>query len=285
MPTNSCTTSAEDSALPPIRAWWTWRARARIKISRVSLSQFLIAVLFARNHIVLPSWTFSSQHTARASILLSFPAAKNCLKYVSPAEFTFRQTSVPLCDSRATSPAHLDPYCACSVVDLLVAVQDVVTSKHLQGPISNGARLYLVLKKMFLEHQILHKHIEGVVIDLDFPDLIEASRSTEEFGLCGTLAFQSLKRLGSLRFYVLCWACYGYSHDGRPDKFRPNWMGRWTERHSVESIYSEKTLLFRSSEIPSHVNRYMGCQRDILESVIEKIRRKIERQLPNDPEA
>jgi hypothetical protein len=29
----------------------------------------------------------------------------------------------------------------------------------------------------------------------------------------------------------------------------------------------------------------MGCQRDILESVIEKIRRKIERQLPNDPEA
>jgi hypothetical protein len=85
-------------------------------------------------------------------------------------------------------------------------------------------------------------------------------------------------------FYVLCWACYGYSHDGRPDKFRPNWMERWTERHSVESIYSEKRS-FRSSEIPSHVNRYMGCQRDILESVIEKIRRKIERQLPNDPEA
>ncbi|KAJ7367312.1 hypothetical protein DFH08DRAFT_837123 [Mycena albidolilacea] len=182
---------------------------------------------------------------------------------------------------------------ACSVVDLLVAVQDVVT----------------ILKKLLLEHQILPKHIEynnisirndngvqGVVIDLDFPDLIEASRSTEEFGLCGTLAFQSLNRLGSRFssdkqhtiqdslesvFYVLCWACYGYSHDGRSDKFRPNWMGRWTERHSVESIYSEKRS-FRSSEIPSHVNRYMGCQRDILESVIEKIRRKIERQLPNE---
>ncbi|KAJ7312435.1 hypothetical protein DFH08DRAFT_897002 [Mycena albidolilacea] len=175
---------------------------------------------------------------------------------------------------------------ACSVVDLLVAVQDVVT----------------ILKKLFLEHQILHKHIEYNNISIrndngifDFPDLIEASRSTEEFGLCGTLAFQSLNRLGSRFssdkqhtiqdslesvFYVLCWACYGYSHDGRPDKFRPNWMGRWTERHSVESIYSEKRS-FRSSEIPSHVNRYMGCQRDILESVIEKIRRKIERQLPN----
>ncbi|KAJ7851591.1 hypothetical protein B0H14DRAFT_2761211 [Mycena olivaceomarginata] len=173
---------------------------------------------------------------------------------------------------RATAHyAKLTLESACSVVDLLVAVQDVVT----------------ILKKLFLEHQILHKHIEynnisirndngiqGVVIDLDFPDLIEASRSTEEFGLCGTLAFQSLNRLGSRFssdkqhtiqdslesvFYVLCWACYGYSHDGRPDKFRPNWMGRWTETQR--------------------------CQRDILESVIEKIRRKIERQLPNDPEA
>lgn len=191
------------------------------------LIAILIAVLFARNHIVLPSWTFSSQHTLGASICFHFQQRK-LSEILLPGEFTsvklpchsatrghfacpprsilFRVNTMEIDPDRATTHyAKLTLESACSVVDLLVAVQDVVTSKHLQGPISNGARLYLVLKKLFLEHQILHKHIEynnisirndngvqGVVIDLDFPDLIGASRSTEEFGLCGTVCLSRI---------------------------------------------------------------------------------------------
>ncbi|KAJ6585325.1 hypothetical protein B0H19DRAFT_1320808 [Mycena capillaripes] len=82
-------------------------------------------------------------------------------------------------------------------------------------------------------------------------------------------------------FYALCWSCYGYDHTGRPDKFRPGWMQEWTGRYA--SCARSQKFSFRSSEISSHVNRYMGCQRDIMESVIDQIRRRIARA-PSDPE-
>ncbi|KAF7364896.1 hypothetical protein MVEN_00360100 [Mycena venus] len=186
---------------------------------------------------------------------------------------------------------------ACSAVDLLVVVRDVV----------------IVLKKLFFEHQILHRHIDfdtisvredvdsvkGVVLDLDFPDVKEgSSRSTMGHASCGMFTFHSLKRIRDSYnkeihehtiqddlesvFYALCWACYGYDHTGRPDKFRPDWMNKWMERHAISTAYCNRRL-FRSSEIPSHVNRYMGCQRDALESVIEEVRRTL-CNISDDPE-
>ncbi|KAJ7256777.1 hypothetical protein B0H12DRAFT_483365 [Mycena haematopus] len=187
---------------------------------------------------------------------------------------------------------------ACSVRDLLVAVRDVVK----------------ILRELFREHQILHKHIDysnisirdsddgvkGVVIDLDFPDMpgriLGSSRSTGNYGsLCLTLAFHSV---GLLRdranerehehtiqddlesvFYVLCWACYGYDHKGRTEKFRPDWTENWKERHGISSAWSYKRT-FLACAMTSHVNRYMGCQRDILENAIEQLR--LEMDSPSD---
>ncbi|KAJ6508366.1 hypothetical protein C8R45DRAFT_1069118 [Mycena sanguinolenta] len=191
---------------------------------------------------------------------------------------------------------------ACSVEDLLTAVRDVV----------------MILQQLFLEHQILHKHIDynnisirnsddgvkGVVIDLDFPDMPErifgSSRSTNDAGSLCTLAFHSARLLRhryaerehehNLQddlesvFYVLCWACYGYDHKGRTEKFRPEWMDHWKQRHSdaVHTVYGSKTTFLRST-MESHVNRYMGCQRDILEDIIENLRPTM-KSLPDDPE-
>jgi hypothetical protein len=44
-------------------------------------------------------------------------------------------------------------------------------------------------------------------------------------------------------------------------------------RHA-SSAYSKRSY-FRSVEISSHVNRYMGCQRDILEDIIDNFRRRL----------
>ncbi|KAJ7830264.1 hypothetical protein B0H13DRAFT_2114639 [Mycena leptocephala] len=178
-----------------------------------------------------------------------------------------------------------------SAVDLLAIIQDVI----------------LVLKHLFVEHQILHRHIDynniyirsdgdngmkGVVLDLDFPDPAEgSSRSAEGLGLYHSFTFQSVECLRDRRytdsnphehtvhddlesvFYALCWACYGYDHTGRPDRFRPDWMQQEQWRHA-SSAYSKRSS-FRSVEISSHVNRYMGCQRDILEDIIDNFRRRL----------
>ncbi|KAF8214902.1 hypothetical protein K438DRAFT_2008430 [Mycena galopus ATCC 62051] len=204
----------------------------------------------------------------------------------------------PCNSNRAVAHKKLTLENACSVGDLLAAVRDVVA----------------ILRELFFQHQILHKHIDynnisirtdsdhgtkGVVLDLDFPDVTEegTSRSTDDDASRGSLGFRSVQLLRDLSnetrhqntlqddlesvFYVLCWACYGYDHKGRPDRFRPCWMAAWKDRYT-SSVLSSK-ITFRSHEIESHVNRYMGCQRDILESVIEKIRTKTAR-LSSDPE-
>ncbi|KAJ7160044.1 hypothetical protein C8R46DRAFT_1106821 [Mycena filopes] len=183
--------------------------------------------------------------------------------------------------------------------ELLIAVQDVV----------------LALKQLFAQHQILHKHItydnisvrndsegvKGVIIDLDFPDPTEgSSRNPIGLGLCDSLAFQPVKRVSKIPFerlaehehtlqhdleslfYVLCWACYGYDHTGRLEKYRPNWMEEWiTTRWAQDAISNRKSFL--STPISWHVNRYMGCQRDIMELVIELLRRDLQSNA-SDPE-
>ncbi|KAJ6504604.1 hypothetical protein C8R47DRAFT_1102896 [Mycena vitilis] len=178
-----------------------------------------------------------------------------------------------------------------SAVDLLVAVRDAV----------------LALRHLFVEHQILHKHIgyntisvlgdvdngvTGAVLDLDFPDPAEGSsgRNLEDFGSLTSFAFQSYDQvvdrddddphrhsvhddLESV-FYSLCWACYGYDHTGRLDKFRPGWMEQWITTRHASSAQSSKGS-FRRYQIKTHVNRFIGCHRDIMEDVIEKIRQEI----------
>ncbi|KAJ7078671.1 hypothetical protein C8R44DRAFT_825216 [Mycena epipterygia] len=178
---------------------------------------------------------------------------------------------------------------ASSAADLLVAVRDVIST----------------LQHLVLKEDILHKHIgynniliqnggndsvKGLVIDLDFPNPAEgSSRDPVGFNSCSSFVFQSVNRLlghgESTRqfrakddfesvFYVLCWACYGYDHTGRPDRFRPAWMAEWTAQRYPETFAQIKST-FRGREIPLHVNRYMGCHRDIIEGVIEELRKKI----------
>ncbi|KAJ7430957.1 hypothetical protein B0H11DRAFT_2210711 [Mycena galericulata] len=202
---------------------------------------------------------------------------------------------IPL-DETARPVPHSGKYSlenAASAVDLLVAVRDVV----------------LALKHMFLEEDILHKHIgydtirmesggvdaryggiKGVVVDLDYPNSEEgSSRNPQGLGTCRTYAFQSDQQLfghgdatresqfyDDLQsvFYVLCWACYGYDHRGRPDKFRPAWMTEWESTRYAHTASTNKQILL-SKKIPSHVNRYMGCHRDIMEGVIERLRKTL----------
>ncbi|KAJ7625258.1 hypothetical protein DFH06DRAFT_741304 [Mycena polygramma] len=186
-----------------------------------------------------------------------------------------------------------------SAVDLLVAVRDAV----------------LALKHLFVEHQILHKHIgyntisvlgdvdngvTGAVLDLDFPDPAEGSsgRNVKGFGSLTSFAFQSYSQVVDRNeddahrhsvhddlesvFYSLCWACYGYDHTGRPDKFRPDWMEEWITTRHASSARSSKGSFLRS-EIKTHVNLFMGCHRDIMEDVIEKIRQEIRSSDPEEP--
>ncbi|KAJ7778378.1 hypothetical protein B0H16DRAFT_1503305 [Mycena metata] len=184
-----------------------------------------------------------------------------------------------------------------SAMDLLVALRDVASA----------------LKQLFVEHQILHRHITydnvlirsgadsgvaGVVVDLDFPNPTEgSSRTSTGLGLCDSLAFQSAKRLTNRvshahkhtlqedlesLFCVLCWTCYGYDHTGGPDKYRPDWMETWiTTRHAETAAPKKKSFL--STPSSSHINRYIGCQRDIMEDIIEQLRQTVKRN-SSDPE-
>ncbi|KAK7048652.1 hypothetical protein R3P38DRAFT_2870671 [Favolaschia claudopus] len=187
---------------------------------------------------------------------------------------------------------------ASSVKEILVAVKDVVQ----------------ILQRLAADHQILHKHIdynnvairreqlpgagscEGVVLDLDFPDSRDgSSASNNPVTFMGSYAFSSVRKLGRIKsgtpvagtrlrvgddfesvLYVLCWACYGYDHNARPDKFRPDWLRKWAERGTASNAYYAKTGFLENDDddagIRTHVNRYMGCDRDILEEVIEKLR-------------
>ncbi|KAJ7673522.1 hypothetical protein B0H17DRAFT_1183195 [Mycena rosella] len=177
---------------------------------------------------------------------------------------------------------------AFSAADLLAAVRDVVSA----------------LKNLYIEHEILHKHIaynniliqsagdggvQGLVVDLDFPDPSEgSSRDPTGFSVCNSLIFQSAQELKDngnrtrvhrtqddleSLFYTLCWACYGFDHTGRPDKFRPAWMAEWEARRTSPNSFGYEKRCFLTEMIPAHVNRYMGCHQDILERVIERLRR------------
>ncbi|KAJ6584079.1 hypothetical protein DFH09DRAFT_1359992 [Mycena vulgaris] len=175
---------------------------------------------------------------------------------------------------------------AFSAADLLFAVRDIVSAlKHL------------------LEQKIAHKHIafnnlliqgsgnegvKGLVIDLDFPSPADgSSRDREGFGVCNSFLFQSAQQLighGEYTreyrfqddfesvFYALCWACYGFDHTGRPDKFRPAWMAQWAAQRLDANSFGYVKRDFKRNVIAMHVNRYMGCHRDVLEGVIEELR-------------
>ncbi|KAJ7143514.1 hypothetical protein C8R43DRAFT_1130591 [Mycena crocata] len=177
---------------------------------------------------------------------------------------------------------------AVSALELLVAVRDIVAA----------------VEYLLMEHGIRHKHIsynnvriqgnandrvKGLLVDLDFPDESHGSSEGKKgFTHCTSSAFQSARllqgssettRMYSFRddlesiFYVLCWACYGYDHTGSLDKFRPDWMETW-RRTSTTRVVAEKLTLL-SQPIKTHVNRYSGCHRDIVEGVIEKFRVKL----------
>ncbi|KAJ7758099.1 hypothetical protein DFH07DRAFT_1060442 [Mycena maculata] len=185
-----------------------------------------------------------------------------------------------------------------SVVDLLDTVRDLV----------------FALKHLFLQQKILHKHlgyenvliqrsaddgIKGLVIDLDFPNPTEgSSRDPYGYNTCRSFVFQSQRQLShngnaghkssfdedlESLFYVLCWACYGYDHTGRRDKYRPAWMVEWIKTKYASDAASIKHKWARQ-ELSFHVNRYMGCQRDIMEDVINQLRLVIYGTRSSDPE-
>ncbi|KAJ7079746.1 hypothetical protein B0H15DRAFT_857905 [Mycena belliarum] len=187
---------------------------------------------------------------------------------------------------------------ASSAVDFLVAIRDIV----------------LAMKHMFVEHRILHRHIaynnvlvqstddggiKGLVVDLDFPNPAEgSSHQKSKTRLCNTFLFQSHRDLHGYGkrgvhnaiddlqsvFYTLCWACYGFDHTGLPDKFRPLWMEDWVTGQFIwyaEPFGTKKRELLLGP-MPSHVNRYMGCHRDIIEGVIEEQKKLLIKRFSDD---
>ncbi|KAJ7451646.1 hypothetical protein FB451DRAFT_1566156 [Mycena latifolia] len=213
----------------------------------------------------------------------------------------------PFCPEPVSTKFTLEN--AFSALDFLVAARDIV----------------LALKHLFMEHKILHKHIaynnllvqsagdegvgvKGLVIDLDFPNPTEgSSREHQGFSACNSFLFQSAQQLVNYGvdtrmhrfqddfesvFYALCWACYGFDHTGRPDKFRPAWMTTWEGKRAPTwpnkrqaSPFGYDKSNFKREPIPVHVNRYVGCHRDILESVIEELRESLVACVDNELEA
>ncbi|KAJ6611432.1 hypothetical protein B0H10DRAFT_2224086 [Mycena sp. CBHHK59/15] len=181
-----------------------------------------------------------------------------------------RQSNPPVAHSGKVSLEN-----AFSAVDLLTAIRDVAKA----------------LRYLSINEGILHKHIgfdtiriqsdgadgvKGLVVDLDFPNPAEGSSSDpNDPQTCTSFAFQSNNQLRTRLpyshtddleslFYVICWACYAYDHTGLPDKFRPALLTQWTKDKYAKGG-------FVTSCIDSHVNRYMGCQRDIVEGVIDEL--------------
>ncbi|KAJ7643842.1 hypothetical protein FB45DRAFT_896274 [Roridomyces roridus] len=145
-----------------------------------------------------------------------------------------------------------------SAAELLRALRDVV----------------LVLESLFSDYQTLHRHIDfnniliekkdgirGVVVDLDYPDPLDGSCNdgAKRFQMCRPLAFQTLDQLRAndrrvsddvkSLFYVLCWAII-------------QWVSM---RHNASDECVRIKRDFEKNEIPFYVNRFMGCQRDIME--------------------